>query len=453
MIITFEGPDCSGKTTQAKSLVEYINKYYPKLHAIYKHFPNHDRKDIQLILHDKDANISNPYYIASSYMNEFFYEFNSSEKYTTVDNKVTLTLKEAARRKDVILVLDRYYYSSLIMCPHWPNKYDNIKDMTSEQRTQKNEYIKNLFGVTGLLLQKFELPRPDLTIVLIPDKDDMIKRISEKTSVKDSDKFETIKKAEEFYYDYLDSVIDGDASLYHMNGEWFNPVVINNRKTTYIPTSKKTNNMDTILQDYCSNILGNTKNVTKTKLMVEGVFESYLKTICEITNNNEEKAIYIFKVSKKDLDIYESCYDDPKDKEETKEEDHFTGLVNPVKEYDLSKKEEVAFCKIGHPTPYNVINSPDKYILSKQYPTNERVMVLNILLKILRADYTKDQFPSAKIDEVTRYIYRKIEQLHAGSVVSTEGGKVEDTREDKEDNSGDQPVEGAKAAEGSKKEE
>ena len=442
MIITFEGPDCSGKTTQAKALCEYIKEHYPKLGVIYKHFPDHDRKDIKLFLHDKD--IANPYFVAASYMNEFFYTFNSDEKVPCLnDENKKYTYREAAKANDVVLILDRYYYSSLIMCPHWPNKFDFIKVTSDAVEKEKQSYLNNVFGVTGLLLQKYDLPPSDLNIVMIPDEEDFNERLKFKNNDKSVDRFESIKsKALDFYYDYRHAV-EGKTPLFYMNGEQLGPVVLHNKSQAYIPNSGKLND---IMNKNCRFIYDNTKDVEESKKIVQGVFGSYLSMrlkLVESKNLEGNKiALSLWNLGRLTAeDIYTKQEEErktinpdldgfKKEIEESLKEVKVEPPDNPIEEYKLTGKEPDAYEIIGSPIGVDVIKSPDKYILSKQYNLSERIMVYTILLKILRSEHTKNTNPLDKITETTKYIYRKLEQLHAGAVTSTEGNKTdEDIRE------------------------
>ena len=443
MIITFEGPDCSGKTTQSKLLVDYITKAYPKLHVLYKHFPDHNREDIKLILHNDVVN--NPYYIAASYMNEFFYTFNNTENVKTVDNNsIEVTYKEAAKRNDVVLILDRYYYSSLVMCPHWPNKFDNLED-NEENAKRREAYLQNIFGVTGLLLQKYELPASDLTIVTIPDVYDFNIRISNKNKDKKGDLFEEAKKSFNFYRDYADSV-KGKAPLYKMNGEVMGPIVFDNSCAIRLQDDN-ISKVGSYLVAECSNIQDNSKDIYESEKMIRKVFDGYIKSRINLVTSeieeNKKFALLSWGLTYNDIDIYErvdtkeaTMFKNEKDyesfKKEVEESKNKTiePPKNPEEEYKLVGKEKEAYEIIGSPIGADIIKSPDKYTLSKQYHISERIMVYVILLKILRSEHTEKTCPLDKITETTKYIYRNLEELQAGAVVSTEGEKTnEDTRE------------------------
>lgn len=85
LYIAIEGGDGSGKTTQAKAIVEEINKSYPGM-AAYLKFPNYSTttgKAITEMLsgkYGKDANKLNTYGISTMYSIDRFCSFNDEYK-------------------------------------------------------------------------------------------------------------------------------------------------------------------------------------------------------------------------------------------------------------------------------------------------------------------------------------------------------------------------------------
>ena len=233
MIICFEGPDGSGKKTQALHLLDYIKENYPNIkNVVYRAFPDHNRQDMQLILHS-DANINNPYYMAMSYMTDFFHFFHT---YKSKDGK---TAMEMAKSNEDVIILDRYYYSSLVMCIEWPNAFDGFKlpeNATNEQiehfRKQKIEYLQNVFAMTSLMITKLQLPAPDFNIILMPRLSDVIKRIEERGG---EDRFDKQELATKFHHAYGVS-INNNCSYFLMNGEFMPPVIIKDNTNISVPS-------------------------------------------------------------------------------------------------------------------------------------------------------------------------------------------------------------------------
>lgn len=290
MIICIEGPDCSGKTTQAKLLEEHIKKNYPNMKPIYIHFPTHEREDIKAILHESST-VANPFFIASAYMNDFFVKIKTERLIPYGNDNETITYKtveELANSSKYIFIFDRYYYSSLIMCTNWPNRYTNLMDIQQNQENvkdwdekkeelvskkdqllkEKDEYLKNVFGITGLLLKKFELPAPDLNILILPD----VEIVNARLAAKIKDNFESSKMVMNFYASYASSV-NGGYAVFKMNNELMPPVVIRDSRTIKIECLGNT--LASIMKNHSIKVKGNTRTIDEIHKNIVGVVEDY----------------------------------------------------------------------------------------------------------------------------------------------------------------------------------
>lgn len=270
MLICFEGPDCAGKTTQVENLAMHIEKNYPGLSALYMHFPDHCDGNIDMILHSKneDGFIVNPYYTAASYMCNFYRDIYHDRYH----NGKNVRLIDLIKSKDNVVIFDRYYYSSLIMCTLWPSKIDNLPNSRENEEIRK-KFKENLFGVVGLLLKKFELPAPDLNFVLIPSNHDYFKRIENK---KKKDSFESsIAMMKMVYLAYKDATDLNRCDLFMINGEVLPPVVFFNNNNADISIMHNYD-LSSLLSDKLDKIDDNTKNEEESFKIIRDAFDEYI---------------------------------------------------------------------------------------------------------------------------------------------------------------------------------
>lgn len=162
--IVIDGTDGSGKSTQAKSLVSYLQSQGKK--AVYIHFPNYDDYSgmtIRTMVNGKYGETADDINI---YAGSIMY---------TVDRYCALhgDYKEYFEDPDMIIVSDRYISSNLI---HQGAKLakDNVDTKIMSLSTELNAYHKWLYH---LEVELCKLPEPDLMIYLSIHPEDAVKRM------------------------------------------------------------------------------------------------------------------------------------------------------------------------------------------------------------------------------------------------------------------------------------
>ena len=482
MIICIEGPDGAGKTTQANLLKDYIKENYPNLRPTYIHFPTKERNDISSIL-DKDSKIINPFFIASAYLNDFFYKTKVERliPYEEKDEKLSYkTIEELASSSKYVFIFDRYYYSSLIMCTCWPNKHrndlyrekdENDVEVTDQEtinnlEKQYDEYLQGVFGVTGLLLKKFELPAPDLNIVILPDHDIAYSRISKK----DKDRLERPGMFGKIYNAYLKAVTT-NLSLFKMNGELMPPVVIRDSNTINIDTFD--NSLASIMKSHSVSVSGNSKNPDQIHRNIRAVVDDYIAIRRDKNNNFPNHMIENYPDIKIFLDAWKDdnsddfthkiigrIQNDPNRKELLdnieKAPDRVVEKIPPVKQEEKKEKKLKSFFNIQEQdkiikeadsknltnakilygfndrdfyiyTKCNmsidaILEDSDQFIPPSDYLPRERIDVINTMVKMLEAVETNKQFNQSKINTLVKYLRSKIEAIGMNSI-NTEGVK------------------------------
>ena len=160
--ITFEGIDCSGKTTQ----IEYLKKYFKsKKNIIFTSNPGetHLGKELRkILLHRKDLKLSE--------INELFLFFTGIQ-----DNYEKIVLPALAQKKEVLC--DRYYDSTI-----------------AYQGFGRGLDLKKILK----LIEVSALPVPQLTFLFRIDCDVFLERASKKSK---KDKMESSKQ--QFYKDVI----------------------------------------------------------------------------------------------------------------------------------------------------------------------------------------------------------------------------------------------------------
>lgn len=419
MIICFEGPDCAGKTTQAQLLVDHIKNNY-SVPVQYKHFPDMNEDIKRLVMTS-----NNPFFNACAFI------FDMACTMKTNDFRGT----------ERILVLDRYYFSSLIMCTEWKNKYDS----NPPEREEYDNYLKTIFGFTGMTLQKIELPPPDLTFVIMPDYSIFKKRLAAKTG---KDPFETdTKRAEAFYKQYQSAI--QNLSLFKMNSEPLPPVII--RDTAMVENDDYGMKVMSAIRQSNNALPGNQRSIKEISSAIQTIFDNYMeyrhgvatKNITDIDNDLKEiwrndNPSYLTKgTSQTQTPSPKDQFPDPiatpivkvgpidppvKQPKSLIQEDqdmlqtiHAIASGDALNEdarirYKLNDTQYYIYLKLDL-DPKAILNKWNKLKLTDEYCNHDRLLVLETMIKILDNENTRDNLPNAKINEVIRDIRKEIESI------------------------------------------
>lgn len=416
MIICFEGPDCAGKTTQAKLLVDYIMKNYD-VPVEYKHFPDMGESIKNLVMTS-----SNPFFNACAFM---------------FDMGCTMKTRHYTG-SDRIIVLDRYYFSSLIMCTEWKNKYTGLS-LNEQMKDEFDNYLKTVFGFTGMTLQKMELPPPDLTFVIMPDYSIVQSRLAKKA---DKDAFETdAKQARAFYTQYQNAI--NNLTLFKMNNELTPPIII--RDTRMIDTLAYGNTVTDAINSATSGLESNTRTVEDIHSAISVAFDYYMSFRYTVaTSKSTSVEANILKAWKDDkpehlrkrtsipikpdevspiVPITQEAtpLEVPTKQPKTIIDNHdLAQTIQAISDnmedvrlkYKFSDTQYYIYLKLNL-DPKLILDKWDELILSDEYLTRDRLMVIETMIKILDNDNTRDQYPNGRINDVIRYLRREIEDIGA----------------------------------------
>lgn len=208
MLICFEGVDCSGKSTMVNKVYDYLMAITPTptindpIRSIFTvKFPSHTEDSgfhVENVLQDRLIN-NNPFYTAMGYLTDFYSRINT-------DKDLIAAIKSDT---DVVL-FDRYYYSSLVMCSHWAKSSKSNKD--------------SLFAFINDAINKLNLPAPDLNIVLMPRLQIVLDRVAAK---KNKDSMEGLELTKKFYSNYSTACSFKAIDIFGSHGEKLPPVIIN----------------------------------------------------------------------------------------------------------------------------------------------------------------------------------------------------------------------------------
>ena len=191
-LIVIEGTDCSGKETQAKLLVEKLNK--KNLNTKHLSFPCYDTATGKIIgaCYLGKEDLCNKYLKTdTSWFTEGTGEVDGlvSSLYYAADRRYNIDMINELLNKGINVVLDRYTYSNMA--------HQGGKITTQEKRFQ---FFKKMEVLEFDLL---ELPKPDLVILLyVPYQFSLnLQRLrEEKPDLNESDSI-ILKRAEQTYLD------------------------------------------------------------------------------------------------------------------------------------------------------------------------------------------------------------------------------------------------------------
>ena len=153
MIIVIEGTDCSGKETQSKKLVEYLNNNGYK--AIRYSFPNYD---------SPTGKIVGGSYLGKEHIGPCLFpegavnvDYKVASLYYAADRLYNIKEIENSINDGYIVILDRYVYSNMA--------HQGCKQQSKELRNDIYEWLEKLeFGL-------LKLPVPDVKLFLhMPSK-------------------------------------------------------------------------------------------------------------------------------------------------------------------------------------------------------------------------------------------------------------------------------------------
>ena len=189
-LIVIEGTDCSGKETQAKLLVEKLNK--KNLNTKHLSFPCYDTATGKIIgaCYLGKEDLCNKYLKTdTSWFTEGTGEVDGlvSSLYYAADRRYNIDMINELLNKGINVVLDRYTYSNMA--------HQGGKITTQEKRFQ---FFKKMEVLEFDLL---ELPKPDLVILLyVPYQFSLkLQRLrEEKPDLNETDSI-NLKRAEQTY--------------------------------------------------------------------------------------------------------------------------------------------------------------------------------------------------------------------------------------------------------------
>lgn len=189
-LIVIEGTDCSGKETQAKLLVEKLNK--KSLNTKHLSFPCYDTATGKIIgaCYLGKEDLCNKYLKTdTSWFTEGTGEVDGlvSSLYYAADRRYNIDMINELLNKGINVVLDRYTYSNMA--------HQGGKITTQEKRFQ---FFKKMEVLEFDLL---ELPKPDLVILLyVPYQFSLkLQRLrEEKPDLNETDSI-NLKRAEQTY--------------------------------------------------------------------------------------------------------------------------------------------------------------------------------------------------------------------------------------------------------------
>ena len=264
MFICFEGPDFAGKSTTIKMLMDNC-EFHDKLKDCgitkvqNRHFPNKTNKSssyhvFECINKDSGLKKVNPYYEMNSFMTDFYHTIFGRDG--LIDNMMS---------KDTLVILDRYYYSSIIMCPYWnstdnlltQHDYSNLKD-ESEIKAEITSIRNKLQQDCINTIVNYQLPAPDLNIVLLPSAHQIMGRYGSRES---TDINELPDKLKANYAAYVMASTLEANKIFGCNGEKFAPVVIKSNNINFNFNSEDPNQVK--LHDMISSL----NNLTAKQVM------------------------------------------------------------------------------------------------------------------------------------------------------------------------------------------
>lgn len=467
MIICVEGPDFSGKTTHVNMLASYIKSNYPNMSVSTIHFPTTKTNNyMDLILKPEAGNqINNPMFVANAFISDMYMRMNNTKETITFNGEIgaLMTIKEINEKypSKFVFIIDRYFYSTLIMC----SLYN--ENIYKEQDKEKiKEYWQKIQGMISLMITQYELPIPDMNIVLLPTWDSITSRV-EAAKRKNLDVFENKELLSRTYSLYLDAV--SYSSVFNINGEQLVPFVIkDSRVVCPFNNQKDSDNSISIKLIGRLNKNSDIQNIESIQKDIRAIFDNYIDfrrdiSTGKLTGPDIEKFIEQRGI-KGESNIYfshekmsEEIPDDeslqPVDElpdtskgtetrtEETtptqtisneqSEDDGKETMFQPkngdlvimhlnkldieyvaeIKSmYELDDYEMYIYDTMGMSVD-KIMNNPDKFILPSTYKTEERMAVLRIVLKILASYKTEKNYPANKVSQITRYIKSKFEAL------------------------------------------
>lgn len=367
MFIAFEGPAFSGKTTQAKKLVDYINKTY-KGKAVYVPFRTLG-KDKMLMY--KGAMDNPSAYISTNIMD--FY--------------ATLYAKEKIRdNKKVIYVLDGYYYDTMITAKVMFEESKNKKDYRQFDYLDPNDFVR-------MMAHRMSLPVPDMLFLLVPDIDVLKSRITK--DISEEDRFIQTK----VYQEYLLSL--QNCNIYHERiPELINPIIIRDYSTAA--------GISSTLGAMLTTLEGNSRNEEEVHNIIRNIFDKYAYTITntvidpcldQTAIDNLQRIRSQFSPYREMLEKEES--DEPVEKEDQISDDEI------VSKYGFNETQLKIF-KDMNMDPTKAIYHYEDFYKNSNYTPRQKFTIIETIIRML----------TACIDN--KYIYNISEAYNTISKLRTE---------------------------------
>lgn len=199
-LIVFEGIDCSFKETNAKCLLDYINRYTPDKKPVLVSFPRYDNPSSYFVKE----------YLAGKYGGQDNVTSEAISNLYMIDMFDYMRKEgEAILESGRTLILDRYWFSNLYYRLGYLYQQSELDD-DFFYGSMSNEIPKEIFKLSIV----YDLPMPDIVFKMISCNNAIKSKISEKDTTKD------IHEANTDYLMYVKKVFDAfDFKDYFKNNK------------------------------------------------------------------------------------------------------------------------------------------------------------------------------------------------------------------------------------------
>ena len=344
MFIAFEGPAFSGKTTQAKKLVDYINEHY-KAKAFYVPFGTLAKDKMTIYKGCMDN--------ASAYISTDIIDFYS-----------TLYAREKIREnRKAIYVLDGYYYDTMITAKVMFEESKKNKNYKQFDFLEINDFVR-------MMAHRMALPVPDMLFLLIPDIDVLKSRIPEKVS--EDDKFIYSR----IYQEYLLSL--QDCNIYRQRiPELINPIIIRDYSTASATSS--------LLESMLTNVKGNSRNVEEVHNIISNIFDKYanLVTNTVIDPNLDKNAVEMLRQIRSQFLQYREMLERVESDESVKDDQEISD-DDIVKKYGFNETQLKIF-KDMDMDPTKVIYHYSDFYNNSNYTPRQKFTIIETMIRMLTA--------------------------------------------------------------------
>jgi thymidylate kinase len=155
-IVVFEGPDCCGKTTQAKEIAKRLDK------AIYIHMPRIYKKQLSLNFSNIINTVCDNNYMSNLFENDnYCYKLLERILNENIDTNANDQLSLLDEIEEIVLHSERDLYSFVNTCVAHPETYacyykGKELNISSNDHTTINEFFKDTTSDIYLLFDRFD---------------------------------------------------------------------------------------------------------------------------------------------------------------------------------------------------------------------------------------------------------------------------------------------------------